>query len=567
MEALHGKDLLAGFGASVRLLERHRDAIDALNVYPVPDGDTGINMLLTLRAAVEKADTGQDAAAGAVAALLADGAFWGARGNSGVIFSQFMKGFAQKLAGQQTAGGPALAVAFAAASEAAYRAVAKPVEGTMLTVMRCAAEQVQTSLSQGTTDAAELWSAGFQAAADALAATPSQLPALKEAGVVDAGGMGVVVILAGLLRHWERLDDETLDSIVASGYRAGESGGVPRVGREFVTASQEVTWGYCTQFVVRGDGLSPDQLRSQMSGLADASSAVVVGDDRQVRVHVHLQDPGRALSLGVALGQLSEIKIENMSVQNHAWAEGHEAEAEIPPYPPSTSSGRRLYERGISSARLALVAVAPGPGLARLFQEAGCAAVVNGGPTMNPSVGQLLEAARATGAEEVILLPNDKNIIVAAQQAIGAPGLNLRVAPTRSVPQGVAAALAFNPEEPAERNLAAMQQALESVTTVEVTRAIRDASIGGVTARAGQCIGLVDGVLRVAADTPNEALLAALAQAGLAADKVVTIYWGEGAAQAQAQEAAQALQARTPGLEVQVVPGGQPHYPYLASVE
>jgi dihydroxyacetone kinase-like predicted kinase len=226
-----------------------------------------------------------------------------------------------------------------------------------------------------------------------------------------------------------------------------------------------------------------------------------------------------------------------------------------------------------------MIAVAPGPGLARLFREAGCAAVVNGGPTMNPSVGQLLEAAQATGAAEVILLPNDKNIIVAAQQAArgvaaqqaaggAAPGApRLRVALTRSVPQGVAAALAFNPERPADDNLAAMQAALERVVTVEVTQAIRDARIGGVRAAAGQYLGLVDGQLQVAAATAEEALLAALAQAGLSPDKIVTLYWGEGATQAQAMAAQQALEDATPGLQVEVAQGGQPHYPYLASVE
>jgi dihydroxyacetone kinase-like predicted kinase len=299
-----------------------------------------------------------------------------------------------------------------------------------------------------------------------------------------------------------------------------------------------------------------------------ATSAVVVGDQRQVRVHVHLQDPGRALSLAVSLGQLSEVKIENMALQNHQWAAGYEA-GTTPPSPPlGRGGGASLTEQPhAATAKLALVAVAPGPGLARLFREAGCAAVVNGGPTMNPSVGQLLEAAQATGAAEVILLPNDKNIIVAAQQAAGASGVRLRVTPTRSVPQGVAAALAYNPEQSVEHNLQAMQEALGRVGTVEVTRAIRNASVGGVRAAAGQYIGLVDGTLRVAAQSAEAALLAALAQTGLTSEQVVTIYWGEGATEEQAMEAQRALEDQTPGLQVEVVPGGQPHYPYLASVE
>ncbi|MSQ17218.1 MAG: DAK2 domain-containing protein [Dehalococcoidia bacterium] len=568
MGVLRGQELSAGFEAAARFLEQHRDVINALNVYPVPDGDTGTNLLLTLRAALEKRPTDSGASAGQVTAGLAQGAFLGARGNSGGIFSAFLRGLAEALAGHDACDAPTLASAFRQASDAAYRAVGSPVEGTMLTVIRALAEGAQARLAQGELDPQSLWEHGYNAAREALARTPEQLALLREAGVVDAGGMGVVVILGGVLCHLGRLDSRQLELTVAAGYQGASGAGVAGA---FVAASQEAQWGYCTQFLIQGTDLAPDELRRQLAGMDETSSAVVVGDHRQVRVHVHLADPGPALSLAVSLGQLSEIKIENMAQQSQQWAAGHGTGTgtEIPPAP--------LYERGggteqlhAATTKLAMIAVAPGAGLARLFRENGCAAVINGGPTMNPSVGQLLEAAKATGASEVILLPNDKNIIVAAQQAAGGagPGMpRLRVALTRSVPQGVAAALAFNPARSLEDNLAAIQEALGRVVTVEVTRAIRDARIGGVRAAVGQYIGLEDGQLQVAAATAEEALLAALAQAGLSADKIVTLYWGEGATEAQALAARRTLESQTPGLQVDVAEGGQPHYPYLASVE
>ncbi|HLF05214.1 MAG TPA: DAK2 domain-containing protein, partial [Dehalococcoidia bacterium] len=331
MGVLPGQELAAAFDAAVRCLERHRGAIDALNVYPVPDGDTGINMLLTLRAALERCPRDADAAAGQVAAGLAEGAFLGARGNSGVIFSQFLRGLADAMQGQVTCDAATLADGFRRATEASYRAVSRPVEGTMLTVIRALAEAAQAALSAGEQDPVALWDTGFQAAREALAHTPDQLPVLREAGVVDAGGMGVVVIMGGVLCRLGRMDSERLDQVVATGYLGPASAGRPGITSDFLASTQEVEWGYCTQFLIQkpdgGQDLSPDLVRGQLTGLDDATSAVVVGDQHQVRVHVHLQDPGRALSLAVALGQLSEVKVENMARQNHQWAAGHGAEA------------------------------------------------------------------------------------------------------------------------------------------------------------------------------------------------------------------------------------------------
>jgi dihydroxyacetone kinase-like predicted kinase len=275
-------------------------------------------------------------------------------------------------------------------------------------------------------------------------------------------------------------------------------------------------------------------------------SAVIVGDDRNVRVHLHALDPGPPLSFGASLGQLSQIEIQNMTEQNVDFVAGHR-EAQPP-------------------AGLAVVAVAAGDGLARLFRDTGCAVVVNGGQTMNPSVGELLDAVQSANAEHTIILPNNKNIVVSAEQA-GDGRTDLHVVPTSTVPQGVAALLAFNPEEPLEANLAAMNEALESVSTIEVTRAVRDSTVGGVDVTAGQYIGLVDGNLDVAAESPEQALHGSLEAAGLSPESLVTLYLGEDASRGDAEALVAGLEADAPGIEVELVYGGQPHYHYLASVE
>lgn len=547
METLNGHDLRQAFLTATRCLERYRDLINALNVFPVPDGDTGTNMLLTMRSGMEKcADTGE-ISVGQASAQLADGTFWEARGNSGVILSQFFRGFADALKDRQVGTAPELKAAFRQASDAAYQAVGKPVEGTMLSVIRAVAEGVEGSDSP---DVPSVWQTAFTAAKDALARTPSQLPVLREAGVVDAGGLGVVAIIGGVCCYLSGQDVERAElGIETMGAHVNPSRlGASFVASEFLDVSHESIWGYCTQFLIEGEALVQDEIREGISRVAD--SVVVVGDDRHVRVHVHAMDPGSALSYGVSLGQLSQIKIENMSLQNREW-----------------TGGARSQESVCSG--VTVVAVVPGDGLAQIFRQAGCASVIQGGQTMNPSVRQIREASEHSGGEDIIILPNNKNVVVAAEQAAQAVsgGRRLHVLATRSVPQGVAALLAFNPQESLEDNLAAMRSAMEHVATVEVTRAVRDTSIGDLPVPAGQFIALVDGRLTASDGTAEGALCCALAQVGLPDDAVVTLYWGRGSAQEQAQAVADKLERDNPVIQVEVVYGGQPHYPYLVSVE
>ncbi len=329
MTALTGDDVKRAFDAVTRSLERHRDAINSLNVFPVPDGDTGTNMLLTMRSAMDRCPPANEAAAGEVAGNLADGAFWGARGNSGVILSQFFKGFSQALKDCQVCDADRLAKAFNQANDAAYSSVGQPVEGTMLTVIRSLSQAVQHRLeSDGDIDPQSLWQAAFDAAREALALTPSQLPVLQQAGVVDAGGMGMVVILGGALCELAGQDPGQVDAAVAEGFVNPDAAHRIGAAQSYLDSSIETHWGYCTQFVIQGRGLDTDRIRREFAQISD--SAVVVGNDDNVRVHIHVLDPGPALSYATTIGQLSQIDIQNMSQQNLEFAGQRDALSEVP---------------------------------------------------------------------------------------------------------------------------------------------------------------------------------------------------------------------------------------------
>ena len=557
MGFLQGDDLRRAFVAATDSVERYRDALNALNVFPVPDGDTGTNMLLTIRAALERCPEAPGATAGEVLGGLADGAFWGARGNSGVILSQLFRGFADASAGRDVCDGPDLVRALAQASRAAYASVANPVEGTMLSVMRAAAEGAGEEASSGGNDEpAALWEKAFHSSVEALYATPSQLPTLMEAGVVDAGGMGVVVILGAALCALTGRDTGVVDEAVApccvtpvasggAGF-GGDAGELTSTLDAALESSLETTWGYCIQYLIQGSGLVADEVREGITTDL-AGSAVVVGGGNLLRVHVHSTDPGPPLSYGASLGELDRISIENMSRQNTQYVAGHRA-------------------RGSARSRIAVVAVAPGDGLAALFQDSGCAATVPGGQTMNPSVGQIQAAVAAAAADDVIILPNNSNVVLAAQQAADANS-RLHVVPSTTVPQGVAALLAYNPEEALEDNLQAMTAALGDVTTLSVTQAVRDSSVGGVSVKTGDYIGLIEGQIVTSGNAAEPVLKAALDQVVDSPDQVVTLYRGEQAGPQRAEDLRQLVEQAVPGVQVDLVYGGQPHYDYLASVE
>ena len=546
---LSGAELRRVFRQGFDRLEEYRDTVNALNVFPVPDGDTGTNMSLTLLSGIERCPEDDGLTAGEVAAELAQGAFFGARGNSGVILSQFFKGFGDALQGCETCFPSNLAQALDMAREAAYGAVGNPREGTMLTVIRCAAEAV-LEVGEGQ-DFTEVLETAYLASCIALKNTPEQLPVLKEAGVVDSGGLGVVVILGGLLdglapERSRNLGAEAgLEGVIGDSMASlGDSSRLQESG--FVRHSLEADWGYCTEFIISGQGLSPQEVRQYFE--ENARSTVVVGGPDHVRIHIHADDPGPAISYGVALGTVSSVKIESMDAQNVEWAAGHSA--------PAPTVG----------AETAVVAVTAGEGLAELFMGSGCGHVIQGGQTMNPSVQHIIQGIQRAGAETTILLPNNKNIVLTAQQ-VAASDPTVRVVPTASIPQGVAALLAYNPLSPLEENLAAMEETLSAVTTIEITQAVRDTSVDGVTVATGDYIALVDEKLALTAHSPEEALEQAVSMAGAGAGSILTVYRGADADPDAAEACAGVLESGTPGIQVDRIYGGQPHYHYLASIE
>lgn len=534
--------ILAGAGC----LEANADAINALNVFPVPDGDTGINMLLTLRAATSaEVPDAASATVGSMSSAIARGALLGARGNSGVIFSQFMKGLAGGLAECERADGAAFATALQAAADAGYQAVGNPVEGTMLSVMRAAAEAVHPP--DGTTDAPDVLRAAYEAAERALAYTPEQLPVLKQAGVVDAGGQGVVAFLAGMVN----LVSEEQIVLRITAPEGGLKSAAANVSHEFLEHTEDEMYGYCTQFVVQGEGLDPDAVRERVMTMA--MSTVVVGDDRIVRVHAHAEDPGPLLSMGAALGALDQINIQNMDLQHQEFMSLHGYGEDAPEQTEATE--------------LAVIPVAPGDGIARVFLSLGAVATVSGGQTMNPSAADIIAAVQKTNAAFTIVLPNNKNIVLAAEQAAELSGTPIAVVPSRNVAQGMAAMLAFNPDLDGEENAEAMRGALDSVRSGEVTTAVRSTTIDGVDVQEGQAIAILDGELAAAAASPNDALAAMLDAAELDDGALVTLFYGAGLAEETVEAAAEAIGARTGGIEVEVHEGGQPHYHYLVSIE
>jgi DAK2 domain fusion protein YloV len=537
---LSGPELRGAFVAAARLLERNRDHINALNVFPVPDGDTGTNMLLTMHSVNEEAARAADTSLSAVAAAVARGALLGARGNSGVILSQFLQGLAKGLEGLRLADGHELASALDVAQKAACKAVGKPVEGTMLTVIRELASAAQARADSNGVSFLAVWAVALEAAKEAVARTPLQLPVLREAGVVDAGGEGVAVLMDGAYRFFtgDGVEDVAVPQAVTPRPLAA-------VSQDYLRATESEEYGYCTQLLVEGKEMDVDRIRQKLASMAD--STVVVGNDTLVKIHVHAFDPGPVVSYAVSLGSLSQVKIENIDRQHQDFMSQH--------------------QRPESTARLGVVAVAWGEGFARVFRSAGAAGVIASGQTMNPSTQEILDCVQGLGIEQAIVLPNNPNVIPVAQQSVALSSKPVHVVPSRTLPEGIAALLAFNPEGELEENLKAMRQAVEKVRTAAITTAVRPSRVGYSKIREGDCVCLTDDKLLCLADTPLECLQKALKKLKPAQGGVVTVYWGGDSSEASADEVAAWVRSHYQGVEVEVVHGGQPLYHFIVSVE
>jgi len=525
-------------------LRQHQEEINALNVFPVPDGDTGTNMVLTMQSAWEEVASVDENNVGKVVHRVAHGALMGARGNSGVILSQIWRGMARHLDNKEWLTAADLAAALEEGVRTAYKGVIRPVEGTILTVAREAAEEATLAAGR-TTDLSVVLERAVRRAWDALARTPDLLPVLAEAGVVDAGGQGLCVILEGMMR-------------ALRGEVMGEPAAVAAtvMGPAFAAeAVPEEEYGYDVQFLIVGQNLDVEAIRRDIDAMG--TSTLVVGDSETVKVHVHVPDPGVPLSYAVRLGSLRDVVVEDMQAQYREFVRARE---QARPAPAVMVSGAPPREVGV-------VAVVSGDGLEKVFMSLGASAVVPGGQTMNPSTEEILRVVESLPMPKVVILPNNGNIILAARQAQELSRKEVAVVPTRSIPQGVAALLAFNHQAGLEENVAAMERAAGEVHTGEVTTATRDASLNGVQVRQGQIIGLQDDQLVVSGDTVDEVVEALLDRMGVADLEIVTLYYGADVRQEEAEALAARLQEKYPDQSFEVVYGGQPHYFYILSAE
>jgi uncharacterized protein len=522
--------VLAGFSA----LEARKQEVNDLNVYPVPDGDTGTNLCLTVRSVVDDLRAAPDELGSAqVCEVIANGALMGARGNSGVILSQMVRGALEPFAVGEPLTIETVVSAFRRATDTAYRAVRKPVEGTMLTVIREAAEAAETvgaGVAHGT-----FIDAVLEAGWNSVRRTPTLLKVLADAGVVDAGGYGLMVLIEGMARGGGSLPREDASELARQPIMA-------------VLEDSESEYTYCTSLLIDGHALDAATLEEALIPLGD--SLLVVGTESQLKVHIHTNEPGTVLTMATMRGLVREVEIDNMKHQTAA-REARLREHETPPPP----------------GRTQVVAVVVGEGMKRLFRSMGAAYLVDGGQSMNPSAEELLRAVEATDSAEVILLPNNKNIVMAAEQAAKMSTVQVVVVPARSVQAGLSAMVAYDPEATVEQNGYDMAAAFGSLVTGEVTRAVRDSRVDAVQVREGEFIGLVDDRVVVSDDDLARVVTTVASHLVDGGRELMTVLLGGGADAALAAEAVERLRGLYPQLELEVHEGGQPLYPLLLSAE
>ncbi len=526
-------------------LDKHKKAIDALNVFPVPDGDTGINMSLTMQMAAREVREAKSDMVQQVADAVALGSLKGARGNSGVILSQIFRGFAKGLANQTVMDADALARAMQMGVEAAYKAVMRPKEGTILTVARMMAEAGRRLADSGG-DVLEVLDAMLEEGEITLQKTPDMLPILKESGVVDSGGTGLLIIFRGFKMSLDGEEVPEEEVVSLGGYI------VPVEGE-----SVDLEYTYCTEFFIKnaeGSLTEHDalRLRGMLGKIGDC--VLVVGEGELFKVHVHSNSPGKALQYGLRFGNLSTIKIDNMNEQHRSVLDMDEELL------PSAKQG--------ATKPVGIVTVAAGEGLSEMFRELGVDVVVEGGQSMNPSIEDLAAAVETVNAECVILLPNNKNIILAAQQAAQLhDDMRVEVIPSLSIPQGIAAAIAYNPDESADANVQAMQMALGTVHSCLVTYAVRDTKLNGNTIKQGDILGVFDGDLTTSGKSKEEVSLALLKQAMKPEYEMISLFYGQDISEEEAEQLAKSIEEMFEECEVQVYNGGQPLYYYIFGVE
>jgi len=539
----NGQTLKEMFTAGTAWLEKNVSGINAINVFPVPDGDTGTNMLLTMHSAIGEAKQNTDNTASSIAKSIAHGALMGARGNSGVILSQFWRGIAKGLGGKSSFNGKDFALALVEASQAAYEGIVHPVEGTMLTVLRDAARAAKETTKTNSGSLLSAMESATAEAKDSVARTPDLLPVLREAGVVDAGGQGLYILLDGALHFLNKKTDELQ-------YQEPEliATSPPLTPKLTPTTEIETPYGYCIEFLLEGQKLNTGNVGKKLR--RKGQSVIVAGNSSMLKIHIHSLNPGEVLDYATHLGTLHQIKIDNMDDQ---YAEFIKAQKERTP-----------------KIGTAIVVVTSGDGLFEVFNSLGATIIVLGGQTMNPSVRELLQAVESAPSDNIILLPNNKNIILTASQVKSLSPKEVKVIPTKTVPQGIAALLAFNYEMSLEQNSQTMEQAISTVQTIEITRAVRGTQINGQKIKEGQFIAILnDENLIVSSNNTNDIsdiIFESLTKADIEKTEMITIYYGAEAQSAEAEDIARRIRNKYQ-TEVEVVRGNQPHYNYIISLE
>lgn len=552
LPTVNGDQFKRAIQGGLAWLQMNHEYVNSLNVFPVPDGDTGTNMLLTMKSAWEEIETADVNNAADIAYKLYHGSLMGARGNSGVILSQLWRGFARGLENIRLITAKDFALSLREAGKSAYSAVQEPVEGTLLTVAKDAGNAA-VAAAETSDNLIDILDAVVKECYASVQRTPDLLPVLRDAGVVDSGGMGFTYIMEGMLRY-SRREYVGLDALETEIGITGPASG-------HVTIEEvDLDFPYDVQFLIKGEDLDVVAIRADIEAMGD--SGVIAGDERLVKVHIHVVNPGVPIGYGASKGALLDVVVENMQEQFHEFAEMH---AQRPVMPVARATNMRP---AIKEGSIAVIAVAPGDGFRDIFYSLGAGHVIEGGQTMNPSTAEILDAVRALPTDKVIILPNNKNIFMAAQSAAeAAEGKEVIVVPTRTIPQGVSALLSLDADGDLATVADEMEQSAFLVQTGEVTTATRTAKVDGVQVTKGQVIGLHNDVLKVAGEAIDAVTFDLLEVMGAPDMELITIYYGNDVAEDEAQQVLASVVEAYPDHEVELRYGGQAHYFYVFSVE
>ena len=544
---INGRHFYSMMSNAALRLEEQSDYVNSLNVFPVPDGDTGTNMSMTFRAAVKEINEADLKSIGEVSKKLAKGALMGARGNSGVILSQILRGIAKGLENKEEVNSKEFAIAILEGSKSAYKAVMRPTEGTILTIIKSAGETAVKN--DNIEDIASLMEKVCKESKITLDKTPEMLPALKKAKVVDSGGMGLLIILKGMLETLKGDVDTSKTKIEENKNIASLSNSAQELSEE------DIKFGYCTEFIILGDAKQADDFRKSIESMGD--SEIVVGYDDVIKVHIHTNDPGKVLSKAVALGELSKIKIDNMREEHR------ELLGDIQNQSMETSISEDCDE----IKKYAFISIAMGEGIANIFKDLGVDKVIEGGQTMNPSTQDILEAIDTINAEHIIIFPNNKNIIMAANQAAEISDKDIRVIPTKTIPQGITCITMFNAEDHVDANIEALIDMMESVKTASVTYAVRDTEMDGKEIKEGDILGLIEGKIAEVGENPCDVAKKLLDTLVNDDSELITIFKGKDIDQDKIGEFVKATEEKYSDLDVQCYDGEQPLYYIIMSVE